>query len=248
MKKIIFLFSMILFAVSSHVALAAAIAAPTINIAPTSYYSLDEILYIEGRAVPNKNVELLFEKPSSQPVRMTVKANSNGEWYFGERLELVGGEWMARARIVDGDIISDWSNPRIVRSIISGFNIGSLQIKYLPIFIVLVLLFAAGFALLLYSFIRARNIKYADRAQAIEKKAEDLKRQLRDRELQSAKDSIEKSFADLRKDLLDELEHLERRSKDGALTKEEEDYRETMLRQLRHVEDDVEKQIKDLTK
>lgn len=224
----------------------AAIAAPVINIAPLSYYPLEEMLYLEGRAEPARAMEILFNKSDSQPVRISVKSNSNGEWFFGERLELDGGDWTVRARIASGSQISDWSNPRIVRSIISGFTVGAIKIKYLPVAIALALLFAVGFALLIYAFIRARKIKYADRATEMERKAEDLRWQLRNRELRSAKDLVEKNFSDLRRDLLGELEHLERRSKDGALTKAEEAHRENMSRQLRHMEEDIKKQIKDL--
>ncbi len=51
------------FCIFSALVLAADILpAPKISVAPTSYYPLDEVLYLEGSASPNSRVEIYFEK------------------------------------------------------------------------------------------------------------------------------------------------------------------------------------------
>ncbi|MCH8316876.1 MAG: hypothetical protein IIA88_00005, partial [Bacteroidetes bacterium] len=123
---------------------AASLFTPTINVAPSVYYSLDEALYLEGRADAGAEVELFFENSGSQPVRVIVDVNSNGEWFFRERLELASGEWTVRARTVGNPDLSDWSNPRIIRSIVSGFIIGSVKVKYVPVILTLLSIFVLG--------------------------------------------------------------------------------------------------------
>lgn len=216
---------------------------PTINIAPGQYYPLDEILYLEGRAVPDSDVDIMFEKITggAQPVRLFVKANAGGEWFFSERLELASGEWSARARSVKGNESSDWSSPRIIRSVVSGFFIGGLRIKYVPVVAVLIVVLAASLGMLWYSARRVfsmERVRLAD--DAVRREAE-----MKARERLIAARAVEQSFGSLRRRIMEELDHLEAKAhREGALSEEEERHREELLRELRATEESIEKELK----
>ena len=225
----------------------AEVSAPIISVAPSVYYPLDEVLYLEGRAAPKNKIDIYFEKSGSQPIRIQTKTNSNGEWYIGQKLELVSGEWTVRARAIDKENLSDWSNPRIIRSVVSGFVFGSFKIKYLPVFAVLALVSLAAAALLVYSILRVRNIGRLELEQKFKEKTEKLEKALREKDRESAQALVEESFASLRRELMEELAHLEIKLREGGgLSKEEEAHRENLLRELRQAEEAIEGKIKNI--
>ena len=202
--------------------------APRINVAPNIYYPLEEVLYLEGQAPPKTKIDLIFEKTGSSPVRVVIDSNSNGEWFFSEKLELASGEWTVRARIL-GDPPSDWSNPRVIRSIVSGFALGSLKIKYFPIVLVFFLLITASFILFVYLFFRVRNLKNSER-----------ERRIFDTE-------IDQNFNGLRRRIMEELEHLNGKVKNGRrLSQEESEHRERLLGELRAAEETIRRRAKEI--
>lgn len=220
--------------------------APSINVAPNVYYPLDEVLYIEGVAEPKIGVELFFERSGSQPTRLTIKANSNGEWFFGDHLELASGEWMVRARAVDETRVSDWSNPRIIRSHVSGFVIGALKVKYLPIVLTLLGLFVAAFTLLGYAFFRIRTIRRIELERKMNEKTEALLKELREQKRENILSEVEHDFSELRKNILDELEHLETAGREGKVSSNEESvHRDKLIRELREAKESLSKKIRD---
>lgn len=226
---------------------AGAVSAPTINVAPAVYYPLDETLYIEGGALPNSMVELRFEKPDTQPVRLTAASNSNGEWFISEKLELASGEWMVRARIAD-DPPSDWSTPRIIRSVVSGFVVGSVRIKYAPVIIVLAVLLAASAALFGYSVIRVRTVRRLDYENQMKERAASLERELHEKERRIAGTLVEENFSELKRKINEELDHLEEKARKGeSLSNDEAAHRHDLLRQLRETEERIEQKIKEIT-
>lgn len=227
----------------SVTARAASFEIPTINIAPASYYPLDEILYLEGRASPNSDIDIVFEKITggAQPVRIFAKANAGGEWFFSGRLELAGGEWSARARSIKGNENSDWSAPRIIRSIVSGFWVGSLRVKYVPVAAFLVVIFAVALGMLWYSARRVLKIERVRMGEDTARREADM----RARERFSAVRLVEQSFGALRKRILEELDHLEAKAhREGALSEEEERHREELLRELRAAEESIGQELK----
>lgn len=221
--------------------------APRISVAPTKYYPLEETLYIEGTAIPLSEVELFFEKPDNQPVRIQVVVNSNGEWFFADRLELARGEWTVRARTLRGTSISDWSNPRIIRSVVSGFLFGSIKIRYVPIILFLLLILAGGIALFVYSVLRIRKIQRLVFEQETRQKTEALERKVREKEHEATQARLEQDFDELRESIMTELEHLGRKRDGGRLSREEENHREKLLRDLRECEEGIEKRLNDMT-
>lgn len=220
--------------------------APQISVAPEIYYPLDETLYLEGRAEPRSQVELFFEKPGSNQVRIMVDSNSNGEWFLSQRLELGSGEWMVRAR-ASGDPPSDWSNPRLIQSRITGFVVGSTRIKYAPVAAVLVLLFILGGGLLVYSIVRVRKLRREMHESELKEGMEKLKDELRAKDRESAEILLEQNFSEIRKGLLEELEHLETKAtRGGALSHDEEAHRAKLLRELREAEEGIQKKLKSM--
>lgn len=220
--------------------------APEINVAPEIYYPLDETLYIEGKADPKSKVELFFEKPGSNPVRITVDANSGGEWFLSQKLELASGEWMVRAR-VSYDPPSDWSNPRIIQSRVTGFVVGGVRVKYAPIAIALVLLFLLGGGFLLYAIMRARSVRIGAHERELQEGMEKLQKELRLKDREAAEVSLEQHFGEIRNRVLKELEHLESRAKkNDKLSGDEEAHRAKLLRELREAEDTISKKVKEI--
>ncbi len=205
-----------------------------ITINPDIYYPLDEILYLEGRAVPNSTVQIQFQKQGAKPITVVAKSDPNGEWVFADRMPFEAGNWEVRARIVDGESVSSWSNPRVVKAIVTGIVIGGIHIKFaILIFIIFILLFLgiAGF------WYFARKTK---RIQA------DFQKTLREKEKEETVTFVEQNFAELHQSIAKELEHIERRLQDGELTDEEKEHREHLLRELKEVEASIEKRIKNI--
>ena len=219
--------------------------APVISVAPARYYPLDEFLYLEGRSHPTAPVDILFERVGggAQPLRKNVQANSLGEWYVAERLELASGEWVIRARVAT-DPPSDWSAPRLVRSLVSGFAVGPLRVRYVPVALSLVGLFIASGILLGWSVFKVRRISQQARERALEEKAEELEEKLRQREREGLRAAVEEKFSEIRKSVSEELVHLESRRREyGGLPPEEEAHRAALLKELREAEEKIEEKI-----
>ncbi len=244
---ILFLFLNPNFALAAeNIAAPSVVPPPTINISPDTYYPLDENLYLEGRSLPNARVELFFEKQSggADPVRLNINANSNGEWFFAQKLEMASGEWMARARVL-GNAPSEWSNPKIIRSVVSGFFLGSIKIKYLPVIIVLVSLFIIGIILLIYSLLRVKTIERLELERQIEQKTKAFEKSLHEKEMEAVVTLVEENFTDIRRKITEELAHLEKQlSERGVLSNEEQEHRNSLLAQLHDAEETIEKKIK----
>lgn len=220
--------------------------APEINIAPEIYYPLDETLYLEGKAVAKVTVELFFEKPGSNPVRVTVESNSSGEWFLSQKLELSSGEWMVRARTAT-DLPSDWSTPRIIQSRITGIILGGVRIQYAPVAIGLVLLFLLGGGLLIYSIMRVRRVRQEAHERELHEGMEKLEHELRIKDREATEALLEQHFSEIREGIMKELEHFEVKAKDnGGLSPEEEEHRAKLMRELREAEESIQKKLKEI--
>ncbi len=249
MKTSLYILIFTFFIFSAFVLAADVLPAPKISVAPPRYYPLDEALYLEGQAAPNSKVELYFEKlnNTNSPIRVTAEANSNGEWFFSEKLELARGEWNVRARAIKNQLTSDWSNPRIIQSVISGFMLGSLKIKYLPIVITLISLFFIAFALIAYYAFRVRKVKQLILEQEMREKTKELEKKLHDQERESIEETVEHNFEEIRKRIMEELGHLDNKClKNGRLSQDDEGRQEQLLHALRRCEEEIEKKLKDI--
>lgn len=179
------------------------LAEPNISISPDQFYPLEEILYIEGRANPNAIVSVYLQKQGDKPLKFTVKADSAGEWVVAEKTYLGSGDWEVRARQQIGIDISGWSNPRIIRSVVTGVNIFGLNVRYVVISVIVLA------ALLLIAFVLVYSVKKVQKAKRLA-----LERSMKDAELR-----LHRGISEIRKDLIDkekrehvlrELEELEK--------------------------------------
>lgn len=206
--------------------------APSINIAPDTFYPLDEVLYMEGRATPMADVRIMFQKQGSAPVNFTIKADQNGEWSLTEKVLLETGDWEVRARIMKDGTVSEWSNPRLVRAVVSGFNVGSFQVKYVSIALILVAILGLGIALSIYFAHRIRK----------------LRKQLLEKETDEVRHKIIEGFDEIRSDILSELQGLESRQGERQLNASEIARREHLLKELHTIQDNIEKEVRDVEK
>jgi len=220
----------LLFLFQIPVAQAVEPSSPTIVISPDVYYPLDEILYLEGRAEPNFVVQIRFQKQGAKPLTFTAKVDPRGEWVLAEKVRLEAGDWEVRARTVDPknqDNVSEWSNPRIFKVIVSGITIGGINIKFAALSLVIIILLIFGAVLFLYFNYRVRRLKAV----------------LISKEISEAQESVRKGFVELRQNLIDELQVLQSRK---DLSQEELVRKEQLLRSLENLERDMQKEIKDI--
>lgn len=209
---------------------------PTIAVNPDLYYPLDEVLYLEGRAKPDSTIQVNFQQAGAKPINLNTKSDSNGEWVLAERVALGSGDWEVRARIIESSgATSAWSNPRLIKAVITGFVIGGVTVKFaFLVFLLVVVLFVSG-VLVFYFFSRSKSFK---------KQAEILKSE---KEHQAAESVIEHNFDDLRRSILEELNHLELKIRvSGGLSAEEEEHRAKLLRDFRHAEEEITRKLKDI--
>jgi len=205
---------------------------PTISISPDYFYTFDEVLYIEGRSNPNAIVTVTLQKQGEQPVKFTIKADSSGEWVVAEKAYLSAGNWQVRAKQQVGGILSGESNPRVIRSIVTGVNIFGLNIRYVVIAIVV---FAFLFTLLIVFIYFHRKIAR-------------LKKGLLEKHLHETEERFHKGFAELREDLMDQLKDLANNTAGRVLTPEEIDKRDRIIRQLEELEQNLEHDIGDISR
>lgn len=213
---------------------AEAIPSPTISVVPDIYYPLDDVLYLEGRAEPNVAVQIQFQKSGAKPITVVTRSDQNGEWVFAGKIPLGAGDWEVRARIIKNERVSAWSNPRIIRAIVSGIVLGGVTVKFawMAFFITILLATAGGFAW-----------HYRWRVKIMSEEREKI---IREKERESVMATVEKNFIELRQKTIAELDHIEQRLVDGELTKEEKEHREHLLRELREAEEAIEKKVKNL--
>lgn len=203
---------------------------PTININPDIYYPFDEILYIEGRAKPNSSVQIQFSKPGARPKLFGVKSDANGEWVLAEKVPLEAGDWEMHARILDGNRLSEWSNPRIVKVIRTGVTIGGVNIKFAVLVLPILVLFIAGGGVILYFQWRVRILRAA----------------LATKEVREAQESVRDGISEIRQDLLDELKLIE--SSKGSFSADDFARKEHIIRELDQLERNMSREIGDIEK
>jgi hypothetical protein len=209
---------------------------PTIAISPDYYYPLEELLYIEGRANPNATVTVTLTKEASaanvgdKPVKFTIKADSIGEWVVAEKVYLSSGNWQVRARQLVGTQVSPESNPRVIRSVVTGVSIFGMQIRY----VVIVSVIFAFIAIIVFIYIY------------FHRKIRRLKRGLMQKQLRETEDRFHKGFAAIRKDLMDQLRELAANAQSRPLTPEEVEKKDRILRELENLEQNLEHDLTDI--
>jgi len=211
---------------------------PYISVSPDYFYPLEEILYVEGRANSNAIVTVTFQKQGSiqkqgdRPVNFTVKADSFGEWVVAEKTFLSAGDWQVRARQKVGPIISGDSNPRVVRSVVNGVNLFGIQVRYAIITIVVVI-FLAVIGFIFFYFRR---------------KVRRLQRGLLHKQLKETEERFHEGFAEVRKELMDQLRDLAANTQGRPLSPDEIEKKDRILRELDDLEKNLDHDIGDIGK
>ncbi len=214
------------------------IAEPTIAISPDIFYPLDEILYVEGLARPHASVKVELRKSGAKPIRLSSQASANGEWTIAERLMLEKGDWEIRAQVVENGATSAWSNPRIIRAVINGFQIGNFTIKFSTAALYLSLLFMAGLSLLVYGSVRVRTMRRREENRIRQKRIHELESKLKQKELEELTESVQKGFSEIRSDIL------EKGIAQGTLPQAQEE----SIEKLQTIQSKIEEEIHDVAK
>lgn len=205
---------------------------PYISISPDYFYTLEEILYVEGRADPKALVTVTLRADNERPVKFTVKPDSTGEWVIAEKTYLPSGNWEVRARQQIGGVISDWSNPRVVKSVVTGVSLFGFRIRYVVIAAVVLVFFLILGCVLIY----------------FRKKIKKLQRGLVEKQIQATEERLHRSLAEVRKELMDQLRDLTQNAENRPLTSAELEKRDRVLSELENLEHDLHHDIDDIEK
>lgn len=205
---------------------------PYISISPDEFLTLEDFLIIEGRSDPKAIVTVTLTKQGEKPVRFTISADSSGEWTVAEKTYLSAGYWQVRAKQQVGTLVSGESNPRVIRSVVNGVSIFGWNVRYVVIAGV-GSFFLAVFILLFMYFRR---------------KIAMLQRGIITKQLHETEDRFHRGFAEIRKDLMDQLKDLAINAQGRSLTPEEIDKRDHVLRELEEMEKNLEHDIGDISK
>jgi hypothetical protein len=205
---------------------------PYIAISPDYFYTLEEILYIEGRSDPNAIVTITLQKQGERPIKFTIKADSLGEWVVAEKAYLSAGNWQVRARQLVGTLVSGESNPRVIRSVVTGVDIFGVRIRYVVIGIIIFLFLGVLTGVFIYF---RRRIKL-------------LQKSMIQKQLQQTEEKIHHGFSEIRKDLMDQLKDLAASTQNRTLTADEVARRDHILGQLEELEKNLDHDLGDIQK
>lgn len=203
------------------------IESPRILISPDIYISGEEMLYLEGEALPDVEVIIFLKADGKDIKEWQAFSNSKGEWSFSTKELIKSGTYYLSAQCKDKrGVISNLSEPREIKVLLSGLSFGSfiISFKELVLFWILILFFGviAG------CFIIWKN--------------KQVKKALQ-KETKEAKDKLHQSFGILRKEMEEKIELMD--SKPG-FNPNERKVCEELKRDLKIAENSVSKEIEDI--
>jgi len=252
--SVVLIFSTFYFLTSSIVFSQEELPTPNIAVSPNIYYPQDEIIYLEGAALPDSTLEINFQKQGQKPITLTTRSDARGEWVLAEKVPMGEGDWQVRARIVKftGET-SLWSNPRLVKAVATGFVVGGVTFKFSALVFIMLLIFVLSAFLIIYFYSRMKryqmqtqNLRIKELQKELDQKRAELDKSLLDRNKDDARVLVERGFADLRSTIVQELKHIEASAGGRALTRQEEEHKEHVLKQLEEIEKEIEIKIKSI--
>lgn len=200
---------------------------PEITLCPNTFVSSEEVLHIEGTAVPGYTVIVSFKKGEELAKEWEVLSDNEGHWFVDEDGLFRSGEYIISAKAKDSrGAVSNPSIPRSVKVILNGIAIGSWIISYPWIILLLLILFIILCILLIYIF---QKIKFVRKT--IEEETADLK------------NKFYKEYDELKIGIKKELEIFAEKE---ALTEEERQRHKRLLKDLTDIEDVIIKELKDI--
>ena len=205
---------------------------PEITICPSVFISGEEIMYLEGTALKNSQVLIFFKQNEKLIKEWQVISNDVGEWTLIEDRLFKDGFYQITAKTKDAEgIISDESQPCLIKVILSGVAVGNWTINYKTLAIILLIIFILVLIVIFYILARARQTK-----KVFEREAKDLKQKFY-KEYQELEVDIEKHF-----------EYLKTIKEEGEFTEIEKKKEEALFKNLADVKRVFETELKDIEK
>lgn len=206
------------------------IASPIITVCPTTFFSGEELLHLEGTSLPSHKIIIFLKKDEKLIRQWETSSNEKGEWYFETDELFKSGIYKISARTQNSKgAVSNPSEDCIFKIVLSGLPIGPWIIDYRYLTLLALLILILLLIIVIYLYWRHRKTK-----KLIEKEAEDLKNKFY-KEYKELQDAIEKEIKEIRK-IKTERE----------FTKEEKEREEKLLKELSDVERVLIKELKDI--
>jgi uncharacterized membrane protein len=206
------------------------IAVPQITVCPGEFISGEEVLHLEGTAIPDSAVLIFFEINDQLIKEGETKSDGEGYWSFAEEGLLKSGQYRILARTKDSrGAVSNPSEDCAIKVVLSGISIGPWTLSYSWVLIILIILFIILIIFLLYLFRRINKTK-----ETIDRETKDLKKK------------FYKEYYELQKDIMEQLKRYRKAKAERGLTKEEEEMEKRLLDNLADVERVLREELKDI--
>ena len=208
------------------------IEAPKITVCPETFVAGEEVLHVEGTALPNHTIISFFESDEKLIKTWEVFSSEIGEWSFEEDGLFKSGIYkvLARAENKKG-AISNPSEGCQVKVILSGLSLGPWIISYKTLIWIFIIILILILILIFYLFWKTKRTR-----KLVEKETQDLKQK------------FYKEYKELEDDILKELEILKKVRGEREITEEEKKREAKLLKNLADVKEVLEKELKDVEK
>jgi len=200
---------------------------------PKEALASGEVLRVRGSAYPQSKVTVWLQREKEDPKSIVVPSDERGAFTFTPEEKLQDGMYSLWAEVVDARGARSESSDRVTFSIArpAFIRIGSGVVSMLAVIIPLLALLILLIALLYYGW----------------HKLSKLRRHLRD-DVHDIEGVVHKAFADMRRDLHDQVKMLEKARDIRQLTAEEEMMVKKLKKILDTAEKAVQKKIKNIEK
>jgi len=208
------------------------IEAPKITVCPETFIAGEEVLHIEGTALPNHTIISFFKSDEKLVKSWEVFSSEIGEWSFEEDGLFQSGIYKISARAENKKgAISNSSEECQVKVILSGLSFGPWIISYKTLIWIFIIILILILILIFYLFWKTKRTR-----KLVEKETQDLKQK------------FYKEYKELEEDIGRELEILRKLKAGKEITEEEKKREAELLKNLADVKEVLEKELKDIEK
>jgi hypothetical protein len=203
------------------------IATPQINLWPEFHISGEEVLYIEGKTLPEVEIMIFLKREGEEIKKWQAAADTQGEWSFSTKELLKSGTYYLSVQAKDKrGALSNISDGQKMEVSLSGLNLGVFMVSFKILALTLFLIVFIGIIIAGYFIFRARKTKKVLR-----------------KETQEAKESLHEVFDKLREEIKKQIELLD--SQPGFSEEEKRIYKE-LEQSLDKSEESIRREIKDV--
>lgn len=203
---------------------------PEITVCPSVFVSGEEIMYIEGTALPDCEVIVFFKRDEELIKKWRVPSNKEGEWFLKEEGLFRSGMYEVSAKTKDSrGAISNPSKSCFVKVILVGIALGPWIISYDSLILFFLIILAIILIGIFYLLWRMRKTR-----EEIKKESKDLK------------NKFYKEFYELQEDIKKELKTLKWLRPEHKMTKKEKEREKELLKNLADVKRVFEKELEDI--